>query len=41
MVLISLQCDQCVLKWLELNYALHMGASKQWNQHECVCVCVR
>lgn len=38
MVLITLQCDQCVRKWLELNYAPHMEASWWRSQRMCVCV---
>lgn len=32
MVLITLHCDQCVWKWLELNYAPHMESA-----HVCAC----
>lgn len=39
MVLITLQCDQCVRKWLELNYAPHMEVS--WWRSQRMCVCVR
>lgn len=40
MVLITLQCDQCVRKWLELNYAPHVEVSWWRSQRMCVCGCL-